>query len=210
MHIKEADMMHNEEKDILSKVLEFHGHSCPGVAIGVRAADIATDKLTSPRAMDEELLAIVENDSCSVDAIQVITGCTFGKGNLIFKDHGKNVYTFVNRDSGKALRLSLNIAIDEIDPDFAQVRTKAFAGEASHEEQKEFNERKDAIFDKIMNLPADELFKIEYVDADIPEKARIFGSVKCSKCGELVAEHRARVENNCFVCIPCFDDYSRN
>lgn len=203
-------MMIGEEKDMLSKVIEFHGHSCPGVAIGFRAAQIASDKLISPRSVDEELLAIVENDSCSVDAIQVITGCTFGKGNLIFKDHGKNVYTFVYRDSGKALRLSLNIAIDEIDPEFAQVRTKAFAGEANPEEQKEFDERKNVIFDKIMNMPADELFKIEYVDIEIPEKARIFGSVKCSKCGELVAEHRSRVENADFVCIPCFDDYSRN
>ena len=59
-------------------------------------------------------------------------------------------------------------------------------------------------------MPEDELFKIEYVDIEIPEKARIFGSVQCSKCGELVAEHRARVENSEFVCIPCFDDYSRN
>ncbi|HHX99811.1 MAG TPA: formylmethanofuran dehydrogenase [Methanothermobacter sp.] len=201
--------MENEKEKHL-KVLEFHGHSCPGVAIGVRAAEIATDKLISSRAVDEELLAIVENDSCSVDAIQVITGCTFGKGNLIFKDHGKNVYTFVYRDSGKALRLSLNVAIDGIDPEFAEVRTKAFAGEATPEDQKLFDEKKDVIFDKIINMPEDELFKIEFVDIEIPEKARIFGSVKCSKCGELVAEHRARVENSEFVCIPCFDDYSRN
>jgi len=203
-------MVMDNENDIYSKVLEFHGHSCPGVAIGIRAAEIARDKLISNRAVDEELLAIVENDSCSVDAIQVITGCTFGKGNLIFKDYGKNVYTFINRGNGKALRLSLNIAIDEIDPEFAMVRTKAFSGETKPEAEMEFEKRKDAISEKIMNMPADELFKIEYVDVEIPEKARIFGSVKCSKCGELVAEHRARVENADFVCIPCFDDYSRN
>jgi len=203
-------MVMDNENDIYSKVIEFHGHSCPGVAIGIQAAEIATDKLISNRAIDEELLAIVENDSCSVDAIQVITGCTFGKGNLIFKDYGKNVYTFINRGTGKSLRLSLNIAIDEIDPEFAMMRTKAFSGEAKPEDEMEFEKRKDAISEKIMNMPADELFNIEFVDVEIPEKARIFGSVKCSKCGELVAEHRARVENNDFVCIPCFDDYSRN
>lgn len=152
----------------------------------------------------------MENDSCSVDAIQVITGCTFGKGNLIFKDYGKNVYTFVNRNTGETLRLSLNVAIDELDPDFAEVRTKAFAGEANPKEEEEFERRKDVISDKILGMPENELFKIEYVDIETPEKARIFGSVKCSKCGELVAEHRARVENGEFVCIPCFDDYSRN
>ena len=62
----------NNEKEIQKKVLEFHGHSCPGVAIGIRAAEIATDKLFSSRDVDEELLAIVENDSCSVDAIQFL------------------------------------------------------------------------------------------------------------------------------------------
>jgi formylmethanofuran dehydrogenase subunit E len=196
--------------DMLSNIIEFHGHSCPGLAIGIRAGDLATEKLISSRARDEELLAIVENDSCSVDAIQVITGCTFGKGNLIFKDYGKNVYTFVNRNTGETLRLSLNVAIDELDPDFAEVRTKAFAGEANPKEEEDFERRKDAISDKILGMPENELFKIEYVDIETPEKARIFGSVKCSKCGELVAEHRARVENGEFVCIPCFDDYSRN
>ncbi len=202
--------MPGEENDLFSKVIEFHGHSCPGVAIGIRAAEIASDKLISSRAVDEELLAIVENDSCSVDAIQVITGCTLGKGNLIFKDYGKNVYTFINRGTGKTLRLSLNKAIDEIDPEFANVRTKAFSGEAKLEDEMEFEKRKDAILEKILIMPEDELFKIEYVDIEIPGKAQIFRSVKCSKCGELVAEHRARVENSDFVCIPCFEDYSRN
>ena len=100
--------------------------------------------------------------------------------------------------------------IDEIDPEFANVRTKAFSGEAKLEDEMEFEKRKDAILEKILIMPEDELFKIEYVDIEIPGKAQIFRSVKCSKCGELVAEHRARVENSDFVCIPCFEDYSRN
>ena len=58
-------------------------------------------------------------------------------------------------------------------------------------------------------MPDDELFKIEHVKIQIPEEARMFPSVKCAKCGEMVAEHRARVENGNFVCIPCFEDYSR-
>ena len=50
-----------------------------GTAIGYRAAEIVINELRSVRLSDEELLAIVENDSCSVDAIQVVTGCTMGK-----------------------------------------------------------------------------------------------------------------------------------
>jgi formylmethanofuran dehydrogenase subunit E len=71
----------------LAEVIRFHGHMCPGLAIGYRAAKIAMERLGSWRAEDEELVAIVENDSCSVDAIQWITGCTFGKGNFFFRDH---------------------------------------------------------------------------------------------------------------------------
>lgn len=192
-----------------SEVTKFHGHICPGTAIGYRAGEIAIKKLSSPRAVDEEFLAIVENDSCSVDAIQVVTGCTFGKGNLIFKDHGKHVYTFINRDTGEALRLSLNIPIDEVNPEFAEVRKKAFSGTASDEEKEEFEKKKDKTSYDILDIPNKELFKIEHVKIEIPEEARIFQSIKCAKCGELVAEHRARVKNGEFVCIPCFDDYSR-
>ncbi|HOI72460.1 MAG TPA: FmdE family protein [Methanobacterium sp.] len=192
-----------------SEVTKFHGHICPGTAIGYRAGEIAIKKLSSPRAVDEEFLAIVENDSCSVDAIQVVTGCTFGKGNLIFKDHGKHVYTFINRDTGEALRLSLNIPIDEVNPEFAELRKKAFIGTASDEEKEEFENQRDKTSYDILDMPDDELFKIEHVKIEIPEEARIFQSIKCAKCGELVAEHRARVKNGEFVCIPCFDDYSR-
>ena len=192
-----------------SEVTKFHGHICPGTAIGYRAGEIAIKKLSSPRAVDEEFLAIVENDSCSVDAIQVVTGCTFGKGNLIFKDHGKHVYTFINRDTGEALRLSLNIPIDEVNPEFAELRKKAFSGMVSDEEKEEFENQRDKTSYDILDMPDDELFKIEHVKIEIPEEARIFQSIKCAKCGELVAEHRARVKNGEFVCIPCFDDYSR-
>lgn len=210
-----SDVEENEQHFLNPKnlrfleVTKFHGHVCPGSAIGYRVAEIAIKELSSSRALDEEFLAIVENDSCSVDAIQVVTGCTMGKGNLIFKDHGKHVYTFVNRNTGNSLRISLNKSIDEMDPEFAKIRNNAFSGSASKEAKMEFENHKDELSQNILDAPAHELFKIEKVEIEIPEEARIFQSVKCAKCGELVAEHRAWVENNNFVCIPCFNDYCR-
>ncbi|HOY64875.1 MAG TPA: formylmethanofuran dehydrogenase subunit E family protein, partial [bacterium] len=67
------------------RVVEFHGHSCIGSALGYRVALKALEWLKANRAEDEEIVCVVENNSCAVDAIQAITGCTFGKGNLIFK-----------------------------------------------------------------------------------------------------------------------------
>ena len=72
----------------------FHGHACPGLAIGYRVARAAMARLESDRPADEELVAVVQNDSCAVDAVQLVCGCTFGKGNLVFLDHGKHAYTF--------------------------------------------------------------------------------------------------------------------
>ncbi|MCL4536163.1 MAG: formylmethanofuran dehydrogenase subunit E family protein, partial [Nitrospirae bacterium] len=62
-------------------VVKFHGHSCPGLALGYRVGVAAVKELNMENiSEDEEVVAIVENDSCAVDAIQVLTGCTFGKG----------------------------------------------------------------------------------------------------------------------------------
>ena len=191
------------------KVTKFHGHVCPGTAIGYRAAEIAINELKLVQSLDEELLAIVENDSCSVDAIQVVTGCTMGKGNLIFKDHGKHVYTFINRGTGESLRLSLNKSINEMDSEFDKLRDNAFSISASPEDKLEFEKLKDQTSQIILDMSDEDLFKIERIKVDIPEEARIFQSIRCAKCGELVAEHRARVENGELVCIPCFDEYSR-
>lgn len=88
------------------QIVEFHGHLCGGIAVGYRAAREGLRQLGADRALDEELIAIVENDSCAADAVQVLSGCTFGKGNFFFRDHGKHVYTFALRPSGRAVRLS--------------------------------------------------------------------------------------------------------
>jgi len=56
------------------------------------------------RAVDEEIVAVCENDSCAVDALQVLLGTAAGKGNLIIKDFGKNAYTVLSRSRRQAYR----------------------------------------------------------------------------------------------------------
>ncbi len=67
------------DQESVERVQQFHGHMCPGLAMGIRAAEIALERI-GPHAGDEEVVAIVETDMCGVDGIQVLTGCTFGKG----------------------------------------------------------------------------------------------------------------------------------
>ena len=100
----------------LEEATRFHGHFCPGLMIGFRAAQIALRELGVERAEDEELIAICETDACSVDAVQVLTGCTVGKGNLILRDWGKQVFTFGRRSDGKMLRVALRYRAPAPDP----------------------------------------------------------------------------------------------
>ncbi|AFD00561.1 Formylmethanofuran dehydrogenase subunit E [Methanocella conradii HZ254] len=194
-----------------SEAVKFHGHTCPGLTMGYRAAEAAIKELKAGRDVDEELVAIVENDACGVDAIQVATGCTLGKGNLIFKDHGKQVYTFINRNTGDAVRVSLkaSFSVEEQDPALAKLRAKVMSGKATKKEAEEFRRRMESVSNAMLAAPIEEMFEVKHVKAKIPEKARIFKSVKCKKCGEMVAEHRARVQDGGFVCIPCYKEYTR-
>ena len=98
----------NDPAKEFQEVVKFHGHACPGLAFGFRVTRLALRELGIDRAADEELVAVVENNSCAVDAIQAMAGCTFGKGNLIFNDYGKQVYTFIRRSTGEAVRLAVN------------------------------------------------------------------------------------------------------
>lgn len=189
----------------------FHGHVCPGLTIGYIAAKAAIEKLDAERDVDEELVTIVENDACGVDAVQVLTGCTIGKGNLIYRDHAKQVFTFICRNSGKAVRVALKASfnIENIDPRVSELRPKVMSGTATEEEKKDFSERMDGISRTMRNTPVEEMFDIRFVDVKIPQKARIFNSVKCAKCGEMMAESRAKVQNGEYVCIPCYEEYTR-
>ncbi|MDD2473736.1 MULTISPECIES: FmdE family protein [unclassified Methanoculleus] len=189
----------------------FHGHVCPGLALGYRAAEIALDRLRSGRSEDEEIVTIAETDACGVDAIQVLTGCTAGKGNLLFKDYGKHAFTFINRRTGDAVRIAANPSFDtdSLDPDLAPLRARVFRGDASAAEQAEYRKRVDRVVEAVLDLPAEQLFTVRDVDVKIPERARIFRSVPCAKCGEMTAESRVRVEGGKFVCYACSQEYSR-
>ncbi|MFQ5887745.1 MAG: FmdE family protein, partial [Candidatus Hydrothermarchaeales archaeon] len=73
-----------EEHEIKGAV-DFHGHLCFGLSVGLAASKFAMEYLSVGKAKGEELVVIVENNSCAVDAIQFVAGTTLGRGNLIVK-----------------------------------------------------------------------------------------------------------------------------
>lgn len=184
-------------------VVDFHGHSCPGLALGYRAALYALSAL-GERATDEELVAIVENNSCAVDAVQVMTGCTFGKGNLIFKDYGKQIYTFISRPSGEGLRISVEWTFPETDEE-KRIWARYIQGERFDEVLQAVHGRKTRKVEAILSARNEELFKISRSLMVLPDEAKIYASLRCAVCGEKMMESRARVKNGEIVCIPCFE-----
>ena len=154
--------------------------------------------------MDEELVAIVENNSCSVDAVQVMTGCTFGKGNLIFKDYGKQVYTFIKRPSGEGIRIAVDMTFPETDEE-KRIWDRYIRGERFDEVLKAVHNRKAKRIDLILNARDEDLFNISQGTMALPDEAKIYASLRCAVCGEKMMESKARVKNGEIVCMPCFE-----
>lgn len=195
--------MDNNFDSDLRETIQFHGHLCPGLALGYRVAKAAMRELGAGRPADEELVAVVENDSCAVDAIQFITGCTFGKGNLVFRDYGKHVYTFYNRRTGAGIRISEDYRGFEGDNRFSELKKREAAGEDVSREMAEYKMAKATA---ILRADERDIFSIAPAEAAPPSEARIRGSVRCSICGEKFMESRGRVKRGAIVCIPCFEN----
>lgn len=182
--------------------VQFHGHACPGLAIGFRVAILALKEL-GLRARDEELVAIVENNSCAVDAIQLICGCTFGKGNLFFKDYGKQVYTFIRRPDRQAVRIAVKWSPPPENSEIEAMWQRYSEGDRSPEVTAAVQNRKARKMQAVLAASDSELFKINRIMVEIPEPARIHKTVTCERCGEKVMEPRTREVNGKVVCIPC-------
>lgn len=193
-----------KDKDF-KKIAEFHGHVCPGLAYGYRVAKVALREL-GEKARDEEIVSIVENDSCAVDAIQVLIGSTFGKGNLIFKDYGKQVYTFISRKTGKGLRISVDFkGYQETEKDKA-IWNRFLSGDRSQKTIKEVRRIKDKKIETILKSPEKDLLTIRNVKIKPPEEAKIYTAIRCEECGEKVMEPRAKIKEGKIVCLPCFEN----
>jgi formylmethanofuran dehydrogenase subunit E len=170
------------------KAAEFHGHTCPGLAIGFKACEGAIVELglddSKLPTVDEELVCVTENDACGVDAIQSVLGCTYGKSNLIARIRGKMAFSFFIRDTQRAVRLVL--------------KGQAGAGKSRAEFES-----------YLLSTPYTKLFSVGQPAYALPETARLFASQSCSVCGESTAEFGLRVQKAELVCLDCYDAYKR-
>ena len=191
-------------ESVINDTIAFHGHKCPGLAIGIRAAELAMQQLGDPNEIT--MVAISETDMCGVDAIQFLTGCTYGKGNFLHRDYGKMAFSFYDRNTGKGIRALLNN--DSGNKLFSNYRTlvnKEADGKATPEEIASIDTLRNDLQQHLMEVDLQELFTITPIDTGLPRPARVLASLTCAHCGEATMESRTRRLGGETLCIPCFN-----
>jgi formylmethanofuran dehydrogenase subunit E len=194
-----------DDKQILLDALQFHGHKCWASTAGVRAGLVALRALGVERSGAKSLHVILENGyyhgaMCFGDGVQYTTGCTYGKGNIEKTPKGKLVLTLVDKEHGKAVRVSYKPTLQ------AQIKGSAFmhkraAGvpptDIPEEEQWE-------LVDLIWDAPERDVLSIgSVVDLDWNEPAEVVRFAVCARCGELVAEPYMRLAAGETLCMDC-------
>jgi len=170
-----------------------HGHLCAGQVLGVRLAMFGLQKLgiNDPQGKDRKrLVTFVEIDRCATDAIMVVTGCRLGKRALKFRDWGKMAATFVDLETGKAVRVA------------ATESSKALA-KAMHPELESKNQQQMRAYQEMGD---DQLFHIQWVKVDLPPEE--FPGYKgerivCAECGEGISYHREVSREGKVLCRGC-------
>jgi len=167
---------------LVAEAGRLHGDICAGIKIGTRMTMCALRRIgiKDPKGADrKKLIVFVEIDRCATDAIMALTGCRPGKRTMKVLDYGKMAASFINLDTGKAVRLAARM------------------------------KRKQAGQDDLANIasiPDEELFSITDVEVPLrPEDmpGRPLRRVVCARCGDHVLDGREVEAAGESLCRPC-------
>ncbi|RJR15141.1 MAG: formylmethanofuran dehydrogenase [Nitrospiraceae bacterium] len=178
---------------LLDESVKTHGHLCPGQVLGVRLSMLGLKLIgiSDPKGIDrKKLISYVEIDRCATDAIQSVTGCSLGKRSLKFLDYGKMAATFVNTETGKAVRI---IAMED-----SKDRAKNYFPDIEDKYKCQLEAYK--------VMPDEELFEWKEVEVRVPEAdmpGRPLRRIRCSKCEEYVQDSRDVTLDGKLLCKAC-------
>jgi formylmethanofuran dehydrogenase subunit E len=180
-------------QEYLQDAAVAHGHLCAGQVLGVRMAMLGLRKLglEDPGGADRKrIVTFVEIDRCATDAVMVVTGCRLGKRALKFRDWGKVAATFVDVDTGKAVRVS------------AKESSKALA-KSLHPEMTDKNLQQMRAYEELSD---NQLFHTQWVHVELPPEE--FPGYKgervvCERCGEGISFRREVRHGSKVLCRGC-------
>ncbi len=186
-------MHKNEFEQLLEESVKIHGHLCPGQVLGVRLAMLGLELsgIRDPKGTDrKKLIVYVEIDRCATDAIQSVTGCSLGKRSLKWMDYGVMAATFVNLETGKAVRI------------VAREESRELAAKYCPEIENKYKRQIEAY--KLMK--DQELFLVQEVEVEIPAHdmpGRPSRRVQCQSCGDWVQDCRDVEIDGKILCRAC-------
>lgn len=186
------DVVRGDYMACLLRVGEFHGHICPGIALGIMATLTGLKEMCILDAVNsgmEDMLAIVETNACFSDGVQCISGCTLGNNALIYRDFGKTAVTFVLRrlPHGVRVRVTPEYAkiIDEGEPRFFPLMKKVVAQRSgSKEDEAAFMQAGRHAAVHLLRQPPKRYLVTTVVKPDLPPYAPITDTSTCTVCGE--------------------------
>ncbi|NHZ87401.1 MAG: tRNA CCA-pyrophosphorylase [Planctomycetia bacterium] len=185
---------------------KFHGHKCPAMPMGLRAGAAALEALNVNRTGDSALLAILDLGeehcaTCFADGVQVITGCTLGKGNIKKTHKGKWAVTLIDKKNQKAVRVSPTaeaMLSNKKTSFFKDYREKGVPPTQVPDEVVQ------PLVQKVMGAPKEKILKIsKVIDFKHQDPPHSFASFVCEDCGEMTVEGYGRVKGDKKVCQDC-------
>ena len=191
--------------EIFALGLNFHGHKCPAMPMGLRAGLAAMRVLGVERAKDKELQVLAETGEghaagCFVDGIMTATGCTYGKSNIKKLYYNKMAFTLIEVKTGRAVRVSLKPGF------FSQALNSPFVQQrkAGVPPQDIPAPIADPLIEKVLNLPEEDFLAIGAIEQlDLPKGKGVFEAEACARCGELTFVNKLQETAAGRVCIPC-------
>jgi formylmethanofuran dehydrogenase subunit E len=174
-----------------------HGHLCAGQVLGVRMAMYGLGELgiTDPIAERKRIVTFVEIDRCLTDAVALVANCRLGKRALKLRDWGKVAATFVDLQTGRAIRIAANETSKQVAKEMYPDLPKDLA------QQKAYAQLTDGqLFDK-------RWVKVEIRPEDMPGFKG--PRVACVECGEGINFKREVTRGGRTLCRSCADQQDR-
>lgn len=115
--------------ETLKEIKRFHGHIGPYAIIGYKMGELANKTLGSDPFSKRVVVwtGTTPPVSCIIDGLQMSSGCTLGKGNILVHQKGSPKAQFTS-DDGEKIEITLKSSIkDEIDTTVTEENIVSFS-----------------------------------------------------------------------------------
>ncbi len=178
-------------KPLLEKSSQHHSHLCPRQILGVRIGLAGMNALRLEANQNHKrLLVILETDGCFADGVIAATNCTVGHRTLRVEDYGKVAATFVDTQTGRAVRVAPTL----------DIRNRAYS--CCPEESRHYFAQMQAY----QVMPDEKLVTITEVQLSTRVEqimSRPGVRVECVSCGEEIMNEREVIVDGQPLCRAC-------